>query len=64
MGPKFPKTDQKTMCFHSKNEPHGILNRFHYNEPKTQHLVQNRPWVPRAESQDYGSLHKLPQIKY
>ena len=25
--------------------------------------VQNRPWVPRAGGQDYGSLpHKLPQI--
>ena len=30
--------------------------------PKTQHPVQNRPWVPHAGGQDYGSLHKLPQI--
>ena len=25
--------------------------------PETQHPVQNRPWVPRAGGQDYGSLH-------
>ena len=24
---------------------------------ETQHPVQNRPWVPRAGGQDYGSLH-------
>ena len=30
--------------------------------PETQHPVQNRPWVPHAGGQDYGSLHKLPQI--
>ena len=30
---------------------------------ETQHPVQNRPWVPHAGGQDYGSLHKLPQIK-
>ena len=29
--------------------------------PETQHPVQNRPWVPHAGGQDYGSLHKLPQ---
>ena len=26
-----------------------------------EHPVQNRPWVPHAGGQDYGSLHKLPQ---
>ena len=31
--------------------------------PETQHPVQNRPWVPHAGGQDYGSLRKLPQIK-
>ena len=30
--------------------------------PETQHPVRNRPWVPHAGGQDYGSLHKLPQI--
>ena len=29
---------------------------------ETQHPVRNRPWVPHAGGQDYGSLHKLPQI--
>ena len=27
MGPKFRKNNQKTLCFLSKNEPHGTLNR-------------------------------------
>ena len=49
-------------------EPHGIPKRIHSRKrkkrqtPKTQHPVQNRPWVPHAGGQDYGSLHKLPQI--
>ena len=30
---------------------------------ETQHAVRNRPWVPHAGGQDYGSLNKLPQIK-
>ena len=29
---------------------------------ETQHPVRNRPWVPHVGGQDYGSLHKLPQI--
>ena len=32
--------------------------------PETQPAVRNRPWVPRAGGQDYGSLHKLPQITF
>ncbi len=30
---------------------------------ETQHPVQNRPWVSHAGGQDYGSLHKLPQMR-
>ena len=30
--------------------------------PETQHPVQNRPWVPRAGDQDYGSLHEHPRV--
>ena len=29
MGPKFPENCPKTLFFHSKNEPHGILHRIH-----------------------------------
>ena len=32
--------------------------------PFPQHPVRNRPWVPHARGQDYGSLHKLPQMRY
>ena len=65
MGPNFLKNLQNTLCFLSKNEPHEILNRifsFEAFEAETQHLVQNRPWVPHARGQDDGSLHKFLQI--
>ena len=65
LGAQFPKKCQKTLFFHSKSEPHGTLHRIqriHYFPAETQHPLQNRPWVPRAGGQDYGSLHKLPQI--
>ena len=61
----FSRKIVKTHYFHNKNEPRGILHRICYfppDPPETQHPVQNRPWVPHAGGQDYGSLHKLPQI--
>ena len=56
----FPANLSKNLIFHSNYEPHGILQRIFSNPPdppETQHPVQNRPWVPRAGGQDYGSLH-------
>ena len=56
----FRQNVPQTMVFHSQNEPGGILHRIqriHRIRRKRNHRVQNRPWVPHAGGQDYGSLH-------
>ena len=67
----FRQNVPQTMVFHSQNEPGGILhrlnrlkrlNRLNRLNRFRNHRVQNRPWVPHAGGQDYGSLNKLPQI--
>ena len=61
MRPQFRQKVPKSLYFYSISEPHGILGRIFRIPPETQHPVQNRPWVPHAGGQDYGSLNKLPQ---
>ena len=70
MGPHFPAKSAEILELSSIFGLPGILHRIHRihyfppDPPETRHSQQNGPWVPHAEEQDDGSLHKLLQISF
>ena len=57
MGPQSLQNFEKTLFFFVKMSLTAPDPPDPPDPPETQHPVQNRPWVPRAGGQDYGSLH-------
>ena len=46
MGPQFPQNGPKTLSFHSKNEPHGILHRIQRIQRKRNIRSRTDPGFP------------------